>query len=294
VTEDKRFRGIVRNLTLSREDMQRLLDMPWEEVDDWSPVRVRVFVRYEEALRALAESMLAVVRQNNQLGRPTSLIVPVGPVGQFPLAADLSNRERLSWRNVWLFNMDEYLDWQGRPIAEDHPLSFRAAMRREFYDLLDEELRPPPGQRWFPDPFAPEAIEAKIDEVTGGSGVDVCYGGVGEHGHLAFNEAPDLLSHYSLLTPAEFKASRTRSLRLNPETLSRAFASPQYSLCPPAAVTLGMRVLLGAKRIELATFGVRLKLAAMHPPTMDYPATYIQEHPNAKATVVLYGAPTAG
>ncbi len=294
MSEDKRFRGIVRDVTLSREDMQRLLAMPWEEVDDWSPVRVRVFTRYDEALRALAESMVATVRQNNRLGRPTSFIVPVGPVGQYAVAAEISNRERLSWRNVWLFNMDEYLDWQGRPIPEDDPMSFRAAMRREFYDRLDEELRPSESQRWFPDPFDPEAIEAKIDTVTGGTGVDVCYGGVGEHGHLAFNEAPDLLVHYSYLTPAEFKASRTRSLRLNPETLSRAFASPLYSLCPPAAVTLGMRVILGAKRIELATFGVRLRMTAMHPPTLDYPATYVQEHPNAKETVVLYGAPAAG
>ena len=163
-------------------------------------------------------------------------------------------------------------------------------MRRELWDRLQEELRPPEEQRWFPDPLDPEAIERQIDRVTNGEGVDVCYGGVGEHGHLAFNEAPGPLAHYAHLTPEEFKASRTRSVQLNPETLSRAFANPLYTLAPPAAVTLGLRVILGAKRIELATTGVRLKLAAMHPPTLDFPATFIQEHRDPKATVVLHGA----
>ncbi|MHB1415419.1 MAG: sugar phosphate isomerase family [Chloroflexota bacterium] len=288
--EEKRFRGVVRSVTLGREDMARLLAMPFAEIDDWSPVRVIVYPDWPAALQALAESMVGVVRENNRLGRPTSFIVPVGPTGQYPIAAALSNRERLSWRDVWLFNMDEYLDWQGRPIPEDHPMSFRAAMRREFYDRLDEELRPPEVQRWFPDPFDPEATERKIDEVTGGEGVDVCYGGVGEHGHLAFNEAPGLLAHYAHLTPEEFKASRTRALPLNPETLSRAFSSPLYTLSPPGAVTLGLRVVLGAKRIELATFGVRLKLAAMHPPSLDFPATFIQEHADPKRTVIIHGA----
>lgn len=290
MAEEKRFQGIVRSVTLSREDMARLLAMPFDEIDEWSPVRVVVYPDWASVLQALAESLVSVVRENNRLGRPTSLIVPVGPTGQYPLAAALSNRERLSWRDVWLFNMDEYLDWQGRPIPEDHPMSFHAAMRRDFFDRLDQELRPPEGQRWFPDPRDPEAIERQIDEVTGGEGVDVCYGGVGEHGHLAFNEAPGPLAHYVHLTPEEFRQSRTRALPLNPETLSRAFRGPLYTLSPPGAVTLGMRVILGARRIELATAGARLKIAAMHPPTMDFPVTFIQEHPNPKQTVVLHGA----
>jgi glucosamine-6-phosphate deaminase len=96
-----------------------------------------------------------------------------------------------------------------------------------------------------------------------------------------------VINHYTHLTPDEFKASKTRPLQLNPETLVRALRSPLYTLCPPGAVTLGMRVILGAKRIELATAGTIAKIAAMHPPTMDFPVTFIQEHPNPKETVTL-------
>jgi glucosamine-6-phosphate deaminase len=254
-------------------------------------VNVRLFPDYDAALAAMARSMVDVITENNRAGRITTLILPVGPTAQYPIAAEISNRERVSWKNVWTFNMDEYLDWEGRPIPEDHPMSFHGAMKRDLFDRLDEELGIPEAQRWFPDPFDPDAIDDKIDELTGGEGVDICFGGVGEHGHVAFNEAPDLLAHYAHLTPDEFKNSRTRVLSLSPETAVRAFRSPLYTLCPPGAVTLGMKVILGAKRIELATRGTLLRIAAMHPPTMDFPVTLIQEHPRAKETVTLYGVP---
>lgn len=283
----QRFQGIVRSVTLSREDMQRLLAMPLEEMDAWSPVKVLVFEERRHAMEAMARSMVETIRENNAQGKITTFILPVGPVEQYPIAAEISNRERISWKNVWTFNMDEYLDWEGRPIPEDHPMSFHGAMKRYLFDLLDEELRIPEEQRWFPDPFDPDAIDAKIDEITQGQGVDICFGGIGEHGHVAFNESPDLLGHYVHITPEEFKNSKTRVLTLNPETLVRAQRHPLYTLCPPMAVTLGMRVILGAKRIELATSGIIAKIAAMHPPTMDFPVTYIQEHPNPKETVRL-------
>jgi glucosamine-6-phosphate deaminase len=283
----KRFQGIVRNVTLTREDMQKLLDMPLDQMDDWSPVRVEVFDTWRPVMERMARILVDQIIANNAEGKITTLILPVGPVEQYPIAAEISNREGVSWKNVWTFNMDEYLDWEGRPIPNDHPMSFHGAMDRYLFDLLDEELRIPVEQRWFPNPFDPDAIDNKIDELTGGLGVDICFGGIGEHGHIAFNESPDLMNHYAHLTPDEFKNSKTRVLPLNPETLVRAQRHPLYTLCPPMAVTLGMRVLLGAKRIVLSTAGTVAKIAAMHPPTMDFPVTHIQEHPNAKETVSL-------
>jgi len=284
-----RFRPVVRTVTLTREDMARLLAMPLEEMDAWSPVDVRLYGTAPLSMEAMARIMVECIRTNNAAGRITTLILPVGPTAQYPIAADISNRERVSWRNVWTFNMDEYLDWEGRPVPESHPMSFHGAMRRDLFDRLDPELAIPEEQRWFPDPFDPGAIDAQIDALTDGQGVDICFGGIGEHGHIAFNESPDLLTHYAHLTPEEFKRSATRELPLNPETLVRALRSPMYTLCPPGAVTLGMRVLLGARRIVLATTGDNpiARIAAMHPPTMDYPVTYIQEHANPRETVTL-------
>ena len=173
----KRFKGIVHTVTLSKEDMTRLLNMPVEEVDAWSPVKVELYDDSEGLYRAMARSMVDKIAENNRAGKVTTFILPVGPTAQYPIAADISNQERVSWRNVWTFNMDEYLDWEGRPIPEDHTMSFHGSMKRALFDQLDAELRIPEEQRWFPDPFAPDAIDDKIAEVTGGKGWTSAMGG---------------------------------------------------------------------------------------------------------------------
>jgi len=285
---NKRFKPIVSTVTISRADMELLLTMPLDEIQSWSPVKVVIYDSWRPVMEHMANAMVNKIKENNAKGNITTFICPVGPTEQYPIAAEISNRERISWKNVWTFNMDEYLDWQGRPIPEDHPMSFHGAMKRDLFDRLDEDLRIPDAQRWFPDPFSPDAIDKKIDEMTDGQGVDICFGGIGEHGHVAFNEAPDLMAHYVHMTADDFKNSSSRVLpHLNWETLSRAYRTPLYTLCPPGAVTLGMRPILQAKSIMLATAGVMLRFAAMHPPSMDYPVTYIQEHANPMETVTL-------
>ena len=285
----KRFEGIVRSMTVSREDMEKLLKMPVEEIDDWSPVKVVVLPDSTAICEAMARSMVNKIKENNSQNKITTFILPVGPTEQYPIAAELSNREKVSWKSVWTFNMDEYLDWENRPIPSSHPMSFHGAMERDLFSRLDPDLCIPEEQRWFPEPMDPDAIDRKIDEITGGEGVDVTYGGIGEHGHIAFNESPDLMAHFVHLTPEDFKKSKTRVIpHLNPETWTRALRNPSYTLCPPGAVTLGMRVLLEGKRIELAGWGIVTRIAAMHPPTMEYPVTYIQEHENPKQTVTVY------
>jgi glucosamine-6-phosphate deaminase len=165
VASEKRFKGVVRNVTLTREDMKRLLELPIEEIPDWSPVKVVLLPDSTAVCTAMARSMVDKVAENNRRGRPTSFILPVGPVAQYPIAADLSNSEGVSWANVWTFNMDEYLDWENREIPRDHPMSFHKAMKEGLFDRLDPKLTVPEAQRWFPDPFDPDAIDRKIGEI---------------------------------------------------------------------------------------------------------------------------------
>src|SRR5258708_4257056 len=100
---------------------------------------------------------------NEIRARPvTRLILPVGPMGQYPLLAEITNRERISWGNVHVFQMDEFLDWQGRPIAVTHPLSFEGALRR-FFALIDPELRIPEEQYHVPHPFRIDEISEAIE-----------------------------------------------------------------------------------------------------------------------------------
>src|SRR5688572_21055137 len=120
-----------------------LMDMPVEELERRARLPFRLFPDLPSLLTHFAQSIAGEIRANNGRGEPTRLIVPVGPVGQYPQLAEITNRERLSWKNVFLFQMDEFLDWQGRPLPLTHPLSFEACLRTRLLAAIDEDLRPP-------------------------------------------------------------------------------------------------------------------------------------------------------
>jgi len=286
-----RFEGVVEKVTLKAEDMERLLTLPAEKIDSWSPLSVVILPDTDTLYRTFARSIAEKIKKNNESGKPTRIILPVGPTPQYPLLAALSNKERIRWKNVWTFNMDEYLDWQGRPVPEKHPMSFKGYMKRNLFNLLKKEIRIPEEQAWFPDPFDPDVIDKKIKEL---GGIDTAYGGIGYHGHIAFNEPVN--TFYARLTPEEFKKSRTRVIDLNSDTfVINSFCGiggNPYGL-PPKAVTLGMRPILEARTIELYCDGgswqqTSFRIACMHPPTLDRPVTYVQEHPNPKKTVTIF------
>lgn len=236
---------------------------------------------------AFAREIADEIKARNAAGEPTRLILPVGPVGQFPVLAEICNRERISWRNVWTFNMDEYCDWEGRSIPLDHPLSFEGYMRREFFGRLDDDLRIPDDQVFFP---RIERIDEVSDKIAALGGIDSCYGGIGIHGHVAFNEPP--ISRFYQVTLDEFRNSRTRVLPLAPETMvmnSIRRVGGNFYTFPPMAITIGMKDILASRRIRLYCDGgdwqkAILRITLLGEVSTHYPATLLQEHPDALIT----------
>ena len=98
----------------------------------------------------MALAMLEEIMKNNAIGKKTVMIVPVGPTDQYPILARLVNQLKVSLRNVWFFNMDEYMLSPTEMIAPTHKMSFQKRMNDEFYSLLDQELIMPKEQRLFP------------------------------------------------------------------------------------------------------------------------------------------------
>lgn len=258
------------------------LTMPASKLEERCRGRLLVLPDRTALYQHFARTIADEIKDAATAGRQSVLILPVGPLGGYPFLAELCNRERISWRHVHTFNMDEYLDAEARPLPTGHPMSFRAFMDR-FFQELDAELRPPAHQAHFPDPTDPDAVATAMAAV---GGVDTCYGGIGVHGHLAFNEPP--LSRWRSVTVEEFRASRTRVLPLAPETrvmncvrgLGGHFAS-----LPPMCITLGMAECLGARRIRLYCDGgewqrTALRTALLGPMGVDYPVTLTQDHPD--------------
>jgi glucosamine-6-phosphate deaminase len=260
-----------------------LFRLPAADLAAHSPVALTILptpaALFQHCARALADE----IKANNAANRPTRLILPVGPVGQYPRLVEICNHERISWRQVHTFNMDEYCDWQGRALAPDHPLSFRGYMQRALFDRLDPELRQPPSQIHFPDPLALDRIRAEIAAV---GGIDTCYGGLGYHGHVAFNEPP--LSRWYTVSVAEFKASLPRVVPLAADTVvmnSIRNTGGDPTVFPAMGVTLGMGDILAARRLRFYCAGgawqrhvVRQALFGLE--AVAYPATLLRAHPD--------------
>lgn len=265
--------------------MPDLFRLPLPHLRAAARIPFRLLQNIPSLLADFAASIAAEIRDRNGRGEPTRLILPVGPVKQYPILVEITNRERISWRNVHVFQMDEFLDWQGRPIAEDHPLSFTGFLRRELFARIDPELRPPAHQVHVPNPFAPDAIS---EALAAAGGADVCYGGVGYHGHVAFNEPP--LSRWHRVTVEQLRQSLTRVVVLGADSVvvqSIGCAGGSCHDIPPMAVTLGMRDILAARKIRLYLAGGERHRAIFRRTvagdvSVDYPSTLVQGHPDAE------------
>ena len=232
-----------------------------------------------EVFYEIALTMVTEIEKNNAAGRRTVFICPVGPVGQYPIFVRLVNERRLSLKNCWFINMDEYLTDEKEWIDESSPLSFRGFMNRNVYTKIDPELLMPEAQRVFPDPHDPENIQKLIKEL---GGVDIAFGGIGINGHLAFNEAQDEL------TPDEFAALHTRVLPISRETrVANAIGDRGGAIdaMPHYCVTIGMAEILSAKKVRLGVFRdwhrAVVRQAAYGEVSAHFPATLLQRHPDA-------------
>jgi glucosamine-6-phosphate deaminase len=210
------------------------------------------------------------------------------PQGSLPVLADMVNAARLSLEHVTFFGMDNWLDWQGRPLPLEHPFSLEGFFRREFLALIEEGLRSLDENVIFPSPFE---LDRPAAEIARRGGVATTYGGFGFQGHIAFNEPPS--TRWTPITVDQLRESTTRVLPIAVDTI---IAHSQRSLggnvfgIPPMAITLGMRELLGARRIRLYTDGgawkqTILRILLFAEPTTDYPVTLVHGHPDVQVIV---------
>lgn len=229
----------------------------------------------------MALDMVDVIIKNNAAGKRTVFIVPVGPTKQYPILTSIVNKFRISLKNVWFFNMDEYLVSPDKAIDPTHFLSFHKRMNDEFYSLVDEELIMPETQRLFPVP----GKEKEYDELLASlGGADVCYGGIGINGHIAFNEAAEADDP---ITVEEFAQKGSRVLPITRETIAingATYLRGDIAAMPKWCITIGMKQILASKRIYLSLGAAWhpgiLKRILTEEPQPQIPATILQKHGN--------------
>ena len=266
--------------------MEAIESITREQLGKGSSIGLEIVNNEEDVFYQMAMNMFDEIKANNEQGKHTVFICPVGPVGQYAKLAKMVNHYRLSLKNVYIFNMDEYLDDNKQMILPENPLSFRGIMEREFYGKIDPELNVPIENRYFPEPGKEAFIWERMQEL---GGVDVCYGGIGINGHIAFNEPPE---PGEAIGDDEFKELPTRVLELSRETRvinAVGAMGGYYHGMPRYCITLGMKELLSARKMRFYLIrpwqsGV-VRLVMHGPVTAKVPASFMQKHPDAKLVV---------
>ncbi len=243
----------------------------------------------DEMGQIMARELVEMIREHNASGAKTRAIIPCGPSCWYDPFTRLVNAERVELLNLEVFHMDECLDWQGRELPRTHPYSFRGEMERRFYDPIDSDLRVPEENRNWLTAGNMDEIRNKIDAEP----IDITYGGWGQDGHIAYNQARrHPFSHVSV---EDVRRSTVRIQENNNDTIialaQRTFGMA-YQFVPPMSVTLGVRECLSAIKVRLfsdtgAWKQTALRVALFGPLTGEYPITLLQEHPDALLTATI-------
>lgn len=257
-----------------KNEIRELLRLSAEEVEQRAGERLVVCRDIEQLHQKMASDISAEIESARLRKRELNLILPVGPTGCYGPLAKWINENDISLERCRFFFMDEYCGEDGNALGEDHPLSFKRQIRMLFLDQLGDGCKLGSDQIIFPDEKNVEELESRIEDA---GGIDACFGGIGIHGHLAFNEPGDHVSE-----------SSPRKVMINDYTVTlnavRAEIGGNLECFPRHAFTLGMKQILSARRIRLYCrngcamdwANTILRIALFAEPGDDYPVTYIR------------------
>ncbi|KII91601.1 hypothetical protein PLICRDRAFT_514014 [Plicaturopsis crispa FD-325 SS-3] len=179
--------------------------------------------------------------------KPFVLGLPTGssPIPTYKALIALVKEGKLSFKHVITFNMDEYVG-----LPKDHPESYHTFMFREFFSHVDI----PPSQVNILDGNVQDLIaecNSYEERIKAHGGIELFLGGIGEDGHIAFNE------------PGSSLASRTRIKTLAYDTIlaNARFFNNDISAVPRMALTVGVGTVLDSREVVVVVTGQRKSLA---------------------------------
>lgn len=219
-----------------------------------------------DAAAAGAERIRAALRRKG-----TARIVLATGASQFATLETLVAAPGIDWNRVTAFHLDEYIG-----IGADHPASFRRYLRERFVDRVGELAAFHYVAGDADDPFA-EA--ARLGTLITEEEVDLAFIGIGENGHLAFNDPPadfETTEPYIVVELDE----RCRAQQLGEGWFTRIEDVPQR------AISMSIRQIMSARTLITSVPDER-KAPAVHcavrgPVTPTCPASVLQRHPDAR------------
>lgn len=233
-------------------------------------MRVRVYDSKQEMAASAAAEGAAVIRDALAARGAARVVVATG-ASQFEMLESLVQEPEIDWGRVTGFHLDEYL---GMPAT--HPASFRRYLR----ERLVERLPTPIGAFHYIDGEADAERECeRLGELISAGPVDVAFVGIGENGHLAFNDPPaDFDTARPYLVAELDEACRQQQLG------EGWFASLEE--VPRRAISMSVRQIMKTGTIICTVpderKSVAVRGAVEGPVTPDVPASILQLHPDCR------------
>jgi glucosamine-6-phosphate deaminase len=277
--------------TITPERLYEWCEIPYWELEGHPQLKIpfRLCRDSAEMGRIMARELVDEIGRHNEKGETIQAIIPCGPTCWYKPFTDLVNQEGVSLKNLVVFHMDECLDWQGRELPRRHPYNFRGYMEEHFYAPIAPELAVAEENRNWLNPGNIAEIRTRIASAQ----IDITYGGWGQDGHIAYNQARR--HPYNQVTIDDVRNSTVRVQENNIDTvlaLAQRTLGAAYQFVPPMSVTLGVKECLSARKVRLfsdtgAWKQTALRVALFGPLTPEYPMTLLQEHPDALLTATV-------
>jgi len=238
-------------------------------VDSLEKIPVTIFPTLKEGSEFIAREIANTIKAKQARKEKCVLGLATGssPKTVYAALVRLHKEEGLSFKNVITFNLDEYY-----PIDNDALQSYNRYMKEQLFDHVDID----PANTHVPDgEVQKEKIkqfcadyEAKIEAA---GGLDLQILGIGNNGHIGFNEPGSSLFSKTRLVPLE-----------NSTRVANSQEFQNISRVPRLAITMGISTIMKAKRILLMAWGqmkapVILK-AVEGLVTEQIPASLLQQH----------------
>ncbi|MFI4995087.1 MAG: glucosamine-6-phosphate deaminase [Hyphomicrobiales bacterium] len=226
------------------------------------------------ALGAAAAAMGANAIRDSIARRGEATITVATGKSQFEMLEHLVSLPGIDWSKVTAFHLDEYIG-----LPESHPASFRRYLRERFVGPL------PNLKAFIPIEGDARDIEAEIgrlNSLLAGRTVDLCFAGIGENCHLAFNDPPaDFETDAPYLLVELDEACRRQQLG---EAWFQTLAD-----VPRRAISMSIRQIMKAARLVISVAEARKAQAvrdAVEGAVSElFPASILQRH--AQCTLFL-------
>jgi glucosamine-6-phosphate deaminase len=237
-------------------------------VDSFEKIDVKICATPIDGAVFVAKQIANLIQSKQAKGEKCVLGLATGstPIKMYAELVRLHKEEGLSFKNVISFNLDEYY-----PIDKDAYQSYWSFMHRHLFNHVDID----PSNIHLPNGNAPkeemkkycESYEKSIEAV---GGIDLQILGIGQNGHIGFNE------------PGSSILSKTRLINLENSTrIANSYEFQTISKVPRLAVTMGISTILKAKKILLMAWGNKASIIAKSVEgniTETIPASILQQH----------------